>query len=97
MGHDTEHWEGVGRVSPQGGQQAYRGATLAREGGHVEIPPNVVRDDGSGTSGGGNLRLLLLERSRTVYCNQPHYEPVYGGGADTRAMGLQEVMVAVQV
>ena len=32
MGDDTPHWEGFGRIPPQGGTQADREATWEREG-----------------------------------------------------------------
>ena len=39
VGNDPTHWEGVGRIPPQGGLQDDWEATLVREGRHVEIPP----------------------------------------------------------
>ena len=51
---------------------------------------------GSGTSGGEYLRLPPPEKSHTVYCDQAHYGPVYGGGAETRATCVQVVVVKGQ-
>ena len=39
--------------------------------------------------------LLPLEHSCTVHCNQAHYVPVSGGGADSGVKGGQAVVVAV--
>ena len=94
MGHDPTHREGVGRIPPQGGPQADMEDTLDREGRRVDIPPAGRCDGGGGPAGGGDLCLLPPEHSRTVYCDQAYYVPVSGGGAETRAMGIQEVVVA---
>ena len=92
MDDDAAHWEGVGRIPPQGGPQADREATSEREGRSVDIPPSGGRDDGSGTSGGGDLRLPTPEHVRTVNCNQDHYGPVSGGGVETRAKDIQAMV-----
>ena len=39
MGDDPTHWEGVGRIPPQGGPQADGEAALAGEGQCVDINP----------------------------------------------------------
>ena len=81
MGDDAAHWEGVGRIPPQGGPQAERGETLERGGQSVDITPSGGRDGGSGTAGCGYLRLLRPEHGHTVHCDQAHYGPVSGGRA----------------
>ena len=50
--------DGVGQIPPQGGLQAGRGETSAREGQLVDIPPSGVLNAGDITAGGGNLCLL---------------------------------------
>ena len=45
-----------------------------------------------GVAGGGDLRLPSPEHSRTVYCDQAHYGPVSGGGAEAGAKGGQAVV-----
>ena len=50
------------------------------------------RDGGGGTVVGGDLRLPPTEHGCTVYCDQVHYLPAYGGGAETRATGFQAVI-----
>ena len=62
----------------------------------MEIPPAGGRDDGGSTAGDGDLRLPPPQHCHTVYCNQGHYEPVSGGGAETGATVLQAVVVSVQ-
>ena len=44
VGDGATHQDGVGRIPPQGGLQADRGATLGMEGQSVEIPPDIGRD-----------------------------------------------------
>ena len=96
MVHDPPYWEGIGRISPQGGPQADGEETSEREGRHVGIPPAGGRYDGGGTVGGGDLRLPPPEHSITVYCSQAHYGPVSGGRAETGANGIQVVVVIVR-
>ena len=79
MGDDPPNWEGVGSIPPLGSTQADGEATLAREGQSVGIPPDIGRDGGGGTAGGGELRLLSPEHGRTVYGDQSHYGPVSDG------------------
>ena len=93
MGDEVAHWEGVGQIQPQGGPQADREATSEREGRSVGIPPVGGRDGGSGTEGGEYLSLSYPEHGCTVHYNQAHYGPVSGGAADTRAKGIQSVVV----
>ena len=61
----------------------------------MDIPPSGGRNGGGGTAGGGDIR-LPLEHSHTVYCDQAYYVPVSGGGANTGATGLLEVVGARQ-
>ena len=93
MGDNPTHWEGVGRIPPQGGLQTDGELNLVREGRRVEITPAGGRDGGVGTEGGGYLRLPPPEKTRTVHCDQAHYGPVSSGGAETGATGLQEVVI----
>ena len=58
------------------------------------IYPSEGRGGGGGISGGGNLCLLPPEHSSTIYCNQAHYGPVSGGGAEAGVKGDQTVVVA---
>ena len=51
------HWNGVGKIPLQGGPHYYGGATFSREVLRMGIPPFGVRDVGSGTEVGGDLRL----------------------------------------
>ena len=44
--------------------------------------------------GGGDLHLPPPEHNHTVYCDQAHYVPVYGGILEARVKGGQEVVVA---
>ena len=50
---DPTHWEGVGRIPTQGGPQADREVTSAREIWCVDISPAGVCDGGGGAAGGG--------------------------------------------
>ena len=61
---------------------------MKRKGRNVGIPPTEGRDGGGGTAGGGDLRLPPLEHSPNVYCDQAHYGPVSGYGADVGAKGV---------
>ena len=92
MGDDASHWEGVGRISPQGGLQSDGEATSAREGRSVGIPPSRERNGGGGNAVFGDLRILPPEHGRTVYCGQAHYVPVSGSGAESGAKGVLEVV-----
>ena len=92
VGDDTTHRKGVGRVPPQCGPQADWEATSAREGRHVDLPLSGGSNGGGGTTGGGDLHLPPLEQTCTVHCNQSHYGPETGGGADTRATGIQALV-----
>ena len=56
------------------------------------ITPAEVCGRRSVTSGGGKLRLSVPEHSRTVYCDQDHYGPVSGVGAETGATDVQAVV-----
>ena len=60
----------------------------------MDIPPSVGHDGRGGTVGGGDLRLPPPEHSHTVYCDQDHYGPVSGGGAENGVVGLQAVVGA---
>ena len=59
----------------------------------MDINPAGGRDGGSGTTGGGYLRLPPPDHGRTVHCDQAHYGPVSGGGAETGAKDIQVVVV----
>ena len=87
VGHYTPHWECLGNIPPQGGPQAYREATSERKVRHIGIPPARGHNGGCGITGGGYLRLPSLEHSHIVYCNQAHYGPVSGGGAEAGVKG----------
>ena len=50
------------------------------------------RDGEGGTAGGGDIRLHPPYHDRTVYCDQEHHGPVYRGGAEAGAEGVQVVM-----
>ena len=56
------------------------------------LSPAGGRDGEGGIEGGGDLRLPSPEHSRTVYCDQAHYGPVSGGGAEAGAKGGQAVV-----
>ena len=84
--------EGVGQIPSQGRTQAGGETNLEREGRRVGITPAEVRDRRGVTSGGGKLRLSVPEHSRTVYCDQDHYGPVSGVGAETGATNVQAVV-----
>ena len=58
------------------------------------ISPDGGRDGRGGTTGGGDLHILPPEHSCTVYCDQDHYGPVSGGGAEARVKGDQAVVGA---
>ena len=55
IGDDITHWEGGGKISPQGALQADKMATL--EGGGGGVSPAGGRDGGGGVTGVVNLRL----------------------------------------
>ena len=69
MGDDPTHWEGVGKIPPQGGSKPDGESNLSREGQRVDISPAGGRDGGSGTAVGGEILLPPPEHSHTVYCN----------------------------
>ena len=66
VGDVTMHQEGIGRILQQDGLQANREATSDRVWRSVDITLAGIRDGGSGTAGGGDLRLPPLEHGRTV-------------------------------
>ena len=92
MGHDTTHWEGMGKIIPQGGPQDYGEANTERTVWSTGLSLSIRYDGGDRIAGGGKLSLILIENSRTVYCNQAHYGPVYGGRAEARYKGDQAVV-----
>ena len=49
-------------------------------------------DGGGSITGGGYLRLTPSEHSCTVHCDQAHYGPVYGGGAEAGFKGGQSMV-----
>ena len=73
VGYDTTHWEGFGKIIPQGGPKAEREATSERTGRSMVLSPSGVCDDGDGTAVGGYLLLPLPEHAPPVYCNQNNY------------------------
>ena len=89
---DPTHQEGVGQIPPQGSLQADGEATSAREVWCVYIHPDRGNDGRDGTVEDGDLCLLPLEQSCTVHYDQDHYGPVYGGGLETRSIGIQAVV-----
>ena len=56
------------------------------------ITPSVGRDGGGGIVGGGDLCLPLSEQICTVYYDQSHYGTLYGGRAEAKVKGGQEVV-----
>ena len=48
-------------------------------------------------TGGGDLSLPPQENSRKVNCNQAHYGPVSGGGAEAGVKGCQSVLGALRL
>ena len=89
---NPQHWDGFGRIPPQGGPQADGEATLTRKGRLMGVPPTGGRDVGGGTSGGGYLCLPLSEHIFTFYCYQAHYVPVSCGGVEAGVKGYQAVV-----
>ena len=92
VGDDSMHREDVGLIPPQGGPQADGEATSSKEGWRVDITPTRACDVGGETAGGGDLRLLTPEHSHTVHCDQDHYGPMSGRGAETGDTGIQAVV-----
>ena len=80
------HWEGFGRIPPQGGPQADEESTLERTGRSKGLSHTVGRYGGGGIAGGGELRLPPPEHICTVYCDYDHYGTVSGGGAESGVM-----------
>ena len=66
MGPDSTHEADFGRITPHGGPQADREATLERTGRGMGLSPAGGCDGGGGISVGGYLRLLPSEHSCTV-------------------------------
>ena len=94
MVHDTPHWEGFGRITPQGGLQAHGEATPEMMGRSMGIYPAGRRDGRGRITGGGDLRLPPSEHSHIFYCKQDYYGPVSGGGSEAGVEGSQLVVVA---
>ena len=69
MGPDAAHEEGVGRILPQGGPQADGAATVEGARRRLGLPPAGGGYGGGGFAGGVDLRLLLTEHSRAIYCD----------------------------
>ena len=74
VGHDTAHWEILGRIPPQSGLQAYGEATLERIVRIMDLSPSGGSDGGSGIIGGRYLCIQLPEHILTVYCEQDHLD-----------------------
>ena len=53
MGYELPHWEGVGRIPPQGGPQADREESLESKGWCMDITPTGGLDGGDRATGGG--------------------------------------------
>ena len=51
----------------------------------MDITPAGGNDGGIRTAGGGDLHLLPPEHDHTINYDQANYEPVFGGGAETKA------------
>ena len=92
VGNDTAHWEGVGRIPPQGGPQTDGTEISEVEGWEVGVPPSGGSDGGIGVTGGGDLHLPPPEHSFAVHCNRAHYGPVSGGGEASGVTGGQAVV-----
>ena len=58
----------------------------------MDITPTGGHDDGSGTAGGGDLRLLTPEHVFPFHCKHDHYGPVSGGGMGNRDKDIQAVV-----
>ena len=91
MGDDTPHWEGLGRILPQGGPQADGEATSEREVWCMGLPPSGGRDGGGGIVGGGYPCLPPSEKSCTIYYDQAYYGYVSSGKDKDIVKGDQEV------
>ena len=92
MGHETPHWEGLGKIPPQGGPQADREEASEKKGRSMGLPLAEGRDGGGGIVGDRDLHLPPTEHSCTFYCNQAHYGPVSSGGAEAGVKGGQSVV-----
>ena len=82
VGNYTVHLEGLGRIPPQGGPQADGETTSERMGRWLVVSPAGGINGGGGITGGGDLRLSPPEHIRIGRCDQAHYVPVYGSGAE---------------
>ena len=80
VGYVSTHWEGDGKIPPQGGTQFDRMASEEECGWDIGLTPTGGGDDGGRYTGGGYLCRLPPEHSHTIYCDHAHYEPVSGGG-----------------
>ena len=56
-----------------------------------------VSDIGYDVTGGGYLHLPLPENSYTVHCDQYHYGPVSGGGAEAGVEGGQVLVGSIRL
>ena len=80
-GNVPTHWDGSGRLPPQGGPHV-EGSESKEEGEwDVFLPPTVGGNVVGGSVGGGDLRCLLSEHSCTLYYNYAHYVPISSGGS----------------
>ena len=68
--------------------------TSERTGRLMGVYPSGGRGGRGRITGGGDLCLPLTEHSRTVHCDQDHYGPMYGSGAEARVKGGQAVVGA---
>ena len=67
MVHDAAHEEVFGWITPQGGPQADREATMERMGRRVGLTPSGGCNDRGGLAGSGDFRLPPLDHSCAVY------------------------------
>ena len=97
VGKDTAHWEGFGRITPQGGPQDDGEKTSDKKGRWMGVSPSDGRNGRVGITGGGYLHLPIPEHSRTVHCNQEHYGPVSGGVAEAGVKFIHAVVGEVWI
>ena len=92
MGDENLHWDGVGRIPPQGGPQADGTETSEGEGCEVVVSSTDRSNVGGGVTGGGDPRLPPTEHSHTVHRDQTHYGNVSGGREASWVTGVQSVV-----
>ena len=95
VGYVPAHWDELVWLPPQGIPKTYGTAKAEGNGWDVGVTPSGGRNGGCRPVGGGDLSCPPTERSRTVHCNQAHYELVSGGGATPGDKGVSEVVGAM--